>query len=96
MCDGLCDECKGQEGGDSNVGFDGLTQDMSPMCDCVYVDGVNANDEAQVGVMDSNPDVANANVPGARRNLRMATSDYESSESPCSIDTCDEVNNIKI
>ncbi|XP_042870215.1 cGMP-inhibited 3',5'-cyclic phosphodiesterase B-like isoform X2 [Penaeus japonicus] len=96
VCEGLCEDCTRAQGDASDAPAPFVVQeDSSPMCEC------NCNENIRVHVCDSivpnakqteainndaNSDATNANIVYQRRALRVATSDYESSDSPCSIE----------
>ncbi|XP_047485832.1 cGMP-inhibited 3',5'-cyclic phosphodiesterase B-like isoform X2 [Penaeus chinensis] len=98
VCEGLCEDCTRAQHDVPEAPFT-TQEDLSPMCEC------NCNENIRVHVCDSivssakqtetlnndaNSDATNANIVYQRRALRVATSDYESSDSPCSIEAGEE------
>ncbi|ROT71013.1 putative cGMP-inhibited 3 [Penaeus vannamei] len=99
VCEGLCEDCTRAQNDVPEAPPFTTQEDLSPMCEC------NCNENIRVHVCDSivssakqtetlnndaNSDATNANIVYQRRALRVATSDYESSDSPCSIEAGEE------
>ncbi|XP_066986491.1 cGMP-inhibited 3',5'-cyclic phosphodiesterase 3A-like isoform X5 [Macrobrachium rosenbergii] len=99
VCDGLCDDCSKTQ----NEAADGpcsLPEDTTTnLCECKCSENNRVNSDTQLmnnkqiettRNSDANSDATNANIVYQRHGLRVATSDYESSDSPSSIETSEE------
>ncbi|XP_037793500.1 cGMP-inhibited 3',5'-cyclic phosphodiesterase A-like [Penaeus monodon] len=94
VCEGLCEDCTRAQSDGPEVPFT-TQEDLSPMCECNCTENIRVHvcdsivssaKQTETLNNDANSDATNANIVYQRRALRVATSDYESSDSPCSIE----------
>ncbi|XP_064105174.1 cGMP-inhibited 3',5'-cyclic phosphodiesterase 3A-like isoform X2 [Macrobrachium nipponense] len=100
VCDGLCDDCSTKTQTEAADGPCSLPEDTTTnLCECKCSENNRVNSDTQLmnnkpiettRNSDANSDATNANIVYQRHGLRVATSDYESSDSPSSIETSEE------
>ncbi|XP_071545342.1 cGMP-inhibited 3',5'-cyclic phosphodiesterase 3A-like isoform X2 [Panulirus ornatus] len=98
VCEGLCDDCSRAQGDAATDGPCNLEEEppASALCECKCSSESTRDThflsgrQTETRNTDANTNATNTSIVQQRHGLRVATSDYESSDSPSSIETSEE------